>query len=300
MVTGLLEALGAAACFGVASVLQTFGARAAHPSTGSRKNSGVDAKLLAGAVRQGTYTAGLALDGAGFLLELLALRTLPIYAVGAALAASLAVTAVTAARLLHARLGPVEWSAVATVCGGLALLGLASGTEGGSHGTAPLRWALLAAAAAVPALGAAAGRLPGRARAAALGLGAGFGFGVVEVAVRLIDALRPAALFTNPALYALLLGGAAAFLLLTSALHRGSVTVATAGMVIGETIGPALVGVLALDDRTRNGWAPAAVAGFALAVLGALALARFGEPADPGAATDPATAAPLAVPTSRP
>ena len=104
-----------------------------------------------------------------------------------------------------------------------------------------------------------------------LGLGAGVGFGVVEVAVRLINSAD----FANPALYALLVGGAAGFLLLTSALQGGSVTTATAGMVIGETIGPALVGVVWLDDRTRDGLAWVAIAGFAVAVAGALALARL-------------------------
>ena len=44
--------------------------------------------------------------------------------------------------------------------------------------------------------------------------------------------------FTSPALYALLLGGAAAFLLLTSAFARGSVTTATAGLVLAETLLP--------------------------------------------------------------
>jgi len=277
MIAGMLAALGAAACFGVASVLQAVAARAAEPGSGS----GVDTKLLLQAVRRGPYVAGLALDTVGFAMELIALRTLPIYAVGAALAASLAVTAVTASRILKTALSAQEWTAVGTVCGGLALLALAAGGEGHHHGGTALRWSTLAAAAAVPVLGAAAGRLPGRARAAALGLGAGFGFGVVEVAVRLIDDLHPAELFTNPALYALPLGASAAFLLLTSALQRGSVTAATAGMVIGETIGPALVGVLSLGDRTRDGWTPAAVTGFALAVLGALVLARFGEVTPP-------------------
>src|SRR5262249_5490310 len=121
------------------------------------------------------------------------------------------------------------------------------------------------------------GRLPERARAGALGLGSGFGFGVVEVAVRCIGGITAPALLGNPAFYGLLLGGAGAFLLLTSALQRGSVTAATAGMVLGETVGPPRVGVLALADRTRHGWAPAALAGFLLALLGALALARFGE-----------------------
>lgn len=97
------------------------------------------------------------------------------------------------------------------------------------------------------------------------------------MAVRLIDDISLASL-ANPALYALLLGGGAAFLLLTSALQRGSVTVATAGMVLGETIGPAVVGVVWLGDSTREGLAWLAVLGFAVAVVGALALARFGEP----------------------
>ncbi|MCM2421168.1 hypothetical protein [Streptomyces sp. RKAG293] len=273
MVVGMLCALGAAVCFGIASVFQAVAARAATPGSGS----GVDARLLMRALRQWRYVAGLGLDTAGFALELVALRVLPIYAVGAALAASLAVTAVAAARMLKVRLRGVEWAAVAAVCGGLGMLGLASGREGDGVGSTALRWGVLATSFAVLGLGVIAGRLPDRARAAALGFGAGIGFGVVEVSVRLVDDLSPGAVLTNPAAYALLIGGGAAFLLLTSALQRGSVTAATAGMVIGETVGPALVGVIALGDRTRPGLAPLAFAGFALAVLGALALARFGE-----------------------
>ncbi|GAA3221570.1 hypothetical protein GCM10020256_28420 [Streptomyces thermocoprophilus] len=48
-------------------------------------------------------------------------------------------------------------------------------------------------------------------------------------------------------------------------------------MVIGETVGPAAVGVLWLGDRTREGLAWLAVLGFVVAVAGALMLARFGE-----------------------
>ncbi|MFJ2111208.1 hypothetical protein ACIOEX_04660 [Streptomyces sp. NPDC087850] len=265
----MICALGSAVCFGTASVLQAAATRATTPGTGS----GVDPALLLRALRQWRYGAGLGLDGAGFVLQIVALRSLPIYAVGAALAASLAVTAVVAARVLGVRLSSTEWAAVAVVCGGLAMLGLASGAEGGGTGSSALRWSLLGVAGAVLLAGTVAGRLPDRPRALVLGLGAGFGFGVVEVAVRLIDSANLA----NPALYALLLGGGAAFLLLTSALARGSVTTATAGMVLGETIGPALVGVVWLGDRTRPGLEWLAVTGFAVAVAGALALARFGE-----------------------
>ncbi|WP_405679473.1 hypothetical protein OG292_13740 [Streptomyces sp. NBC_01511] len=269
----MICALGSAVCYGTASVLQAVAARAAEPGTGS----GVDAALLLRALRQWRYLAGLALDGLGFVLQIVALRSVPIYAVGAALAASLAVTAVVAARLLRVRLSGAEWAAVGVVCAGLALLGLSSGAEGTESGPAALGPAMLGVAAAVLLAGAVAGRLPDRSRALVLGFGAGTGFGVVEVSVRLIDGFTPGELVTNPAVYALLLGGGAAFLLLTSAFQRGSVTTATAGMVIGETIGPALVGVVWLGDRTRAGLGWLAVVGFAVAVAGALALARFGE-----------------------
>ncbi|WP_307183542.1 hypothetical protein [Streptomyces canus] len=270
-------ALGASVCFGTATVLQAMAARAAD--TGGRDGEGTAfaVTLFLGAVRQWRYLAGLALDGVGFLLQIAALRSVPIYAVGAALASSLAVTAVVSARLLRVRLSAGEWGAVGVVCAGMALLGIASGTEGDRGGPSALKYAMLGTALAVLGLSLLGGRLPERGRALALGLGAGFGFGVVEVAVRLIDSLAPSALLANPATYALLVGGGAAFLSLTSALQRGSVTTATAGMVIGETIGPALVGVVWLGDRTREGLAWVAVLGFAVAVAGALALARFGE-----------------------
>ncbi|MGW0904075.1 hypothetical protein [Streptomyces sp. NPDC002853] len=273
----MICALGSAVCFGTASVFQAIAARATAPGTGS----GVDPALLLRAVKQWRYVVGLGLDGLGFLLQIVALRSIPIYAVGAALAASLAVTAVVASRMLRVRLSGVEWAAVGVVCAGLAMLGLASGDEGERTGSTTLRYVLLGVAVGVLLLGAVTGRLSGRGRAPALGLGAGLGFGVVEVAVRLIDDVSPGALVRNPATYALLVGGGAAFLLLTSALQRGSVTTATAGMVIGETVGPAVVGVVWLGDRTRSGMEWVAVLGFAIAVAGALALARFGEASAP-------------------
>lgn len=280
----MLYALGAALCFGTATALQARAARLAEEAEGA-------VGLLLKAARQVPYLTGLALDSLGFLLEVIALRSIPVYAVGAAMAASLAVTAVVAGPLLDVRLRRAEWVSVLTVCGGMALLALGSGKEGSGHGNASMRWVLLIGSVVLLLL--AGGRLawlPRGARAAVLGLASGFGFGIVELAVRLLDPLTPHALLTNPAAYSLFVGGAAAFLLLTSALRRGSVNAATSAMVLGETIGPALVGILALHDATRPGWAPAALLGFALAVVGAMALARFGEgvPASPEPAPSPA------------
>jgi len=101
--------------------------------------------------------------------------------------------------------------------------------------------------------------------------------------VRLVDVVDPtkAAFYTNPALYSAAGGGAAGFLLLTSALHRGSVTTTVAAMVVGETIAPALVGVVWLGDSARHGLGWLVVLGFVVAVSATLVLARFGEAPTP-------------------
>jgi drug/metabolite transporter (DMT)-like permease len=276
MLIGLLLALGCSVCYGTATVLQAAATRSVNSGD---SESGVDAALLLRALRQWRYLVGIALDGLGFVLQVAALRLVPIYVVAAAIAASLAVTAIVAAWVLSTRLSAMEWAAVAVVCASLAMLGVAAGPEGTGHGPPGLGWALLVIAALVFAAGAAAGRLSDRTRALVLGFGAGAGFGVDEIAVRLIDSidLTQASFYANPAVYALVAGGAAGFLLLTSALSRGSVTTAVAGMVVGETVGPALVGVAWLGDRTRPGLGWMVEAGFAVAVIAALALSRFGE-----------------------
>ena len=279
MLIGFLLALGCSVCYGTASVLQAAATRSVEAGSGS----GVDTVLLLRAARQWRYLVGVGLDAVGFLLQVAALRLVPIYVVAAALAASIAVTGIAAAWLLSARLTRGEWTAVGVVCASLVVLALAAGPGHFRHAPAGLGWALLGVVAAIFIAGAVAGRLPDRPRALALGLAAGTGFGVIEVGVRLIEVIDPTkrAFYTNPALYAAAAGGAAGFLLLTSALHRGSVTTAVAGMVIGETIAPAFVGVVWLGDSARDGLGWMVIAGFVVAVSATLVLARFGEAPQP-------------------
>jgi drug/metabolite transporter (DMT)-like permease len=285
MVWSLVGAFTAAVCFGWASVLQAVAARA-DPS-----GAGVDPRLLVRLSRQLPFLLGIGLDLAGFAAELAALRSLPLFVVQAVVAANLAVTAVVAAWLLKARLSGREWAAVTAVCAGLALLGLASGPEHPAAVSLTFRLALLACACAMGAVGVAAGRLRGEARSAVLGLVAGLGFGVVAIGARVVTSLSPVHLARDPATYAVAVGGLMAFLFFATALQRGSVTTTTATMVVAETVVPALVGVLALGDDPRRGFAAVAVAGFFLAVAGALALARFGEVAADGAEAVPAPVA---------
>lgn len=153
---------------------------------------------------------------------------------------------------------------------------LSSTTAGEGRGL--LVATLLLAVAAVPLA-----RLGGSRGATARSV-AGLAFGATAIASRvlpgdlslthLLGAVEE--LLRIPATYALLVGGALALLSYSIALQRGSVTQATAPLVVGETVAPAPVGVLLLGDHARPGWGWVAVVGFVLAVAGAVSLARHG------------------------
>jgi drug/metabolite transporter (DMT)-like permease len=269
---GLLCAFFAAVCYGVASALQAVAARAARDDGG-----GLDPRLLFRLLRQWRYVLGTSLDIVGFVAQAAALRVLPLFVVQAAQAASIAVTAVLAARWFRMALSPVEWTSVGAVCAGLALLGSAAESEGTAHASPAFHDGLLVGALALGVLAVVAGRLADPVRTVALGLVGGLSFGAVGMAVRVLPDLAPLSLVRDPAAYALIVAGILGAWCYAAALQRGGVVAATAMVLLGETVPPAVIGLVLLGDHTRPGWLPVAVAGFVVALAGALALARFGE-----------------------
>jgi drug/metabolite transporter (DMT)-like permease len=285
MIVGIIMALLSAICYGLGSALQAKSA-SVEADTG-----GVDARLLVRLAKRGPFALGMVLDVVGFVAQFVSLRYLAVFVVQAVQAGNLAVTALAAVPLLGSRLRGREWAAVAAVCVGLVLLAVAAGTERADPVHGSVRWSLLIGAVALTVLGAAVGRITARWSPIALGGVAGLGFGVLALAARVLTDLSPAHLVRDPAAYALLLGGFVSFLLYATALQRGTVTIVTAAVVIGETVLPAVIGIVVLGDRTRPGFVPVAAAGFAVAVAGALMLARFGEGGAPPASLHPAPAA---------
>jgi drug/metabolite transporter (DMT)-like permease len=269
---GLVSALFSAVCYGVSSTMQAIAARATADD-----RQGVDPRLMIRLLGQWRYLAGLGLDLVGLVAQVTALRVLPLFLVQAAQAAAVPVTALLAVRIFHARLSALEWGAIGLVCAGLSLLGAAAKSEGAGHVGIAVHWGLLIAAGLLLLLGLAGGSLPDPARGVALGLVSGLGFGALGIAVRIIPSLAPADLIRDPATYAVILAGITGAWFYASALQRGSVVSATAMNLLGETVPPALIGVLLLGDETRAGWTPAGVAGFVLALAGAVVLARFGQ-----------------------
>lgn len=263
-----LAAFGAAAAFGVAAVLQAIASRQ------ERTVRGLDPLLLVRLLRHPAFLGALALNLTGFAFHLIALRSLTLYLAQAVISSSVAVTALLGARVLGTRLSRPAVLAVLAVCAGLALL-TATASEAGQTTAVGAGPALLSAAAAVAVAGALVARLPGAAGAALLGLVAGLGFAVVAVAGRLLPEGSVSALVRAPATYALVASGVVAFLLYATALQRAAVLTSTAPLVLGQTVAPAAVGVLALGDRVPAGSLPVAATGLLLAVGGSAFLARY-------------------------
>ncbi len=258
-------------CTGTAALLQTIGVRRI------RSFAGVDPRLLWQLVRSVPYVAGLTCNGASFGLSLLALRSLPLFVVQAIVAANLAVIAILATVVLGARLRMGEWLAVAAVIAGVVLLIVSASPAPADQLAWAGRWALFGFTLVLGAVSFVLGR--SLHHAGMIGLLAGLAFGSNAFAARVIGTVDLGAawqLLADPAAYALVLGGVLGPLLYATALQRGSVTVASAMAIVGQTLGPALAGRLLLGGHTHLGLA--AYAGFVVTVVGAVALARHACP----------------------
>lgn len=268
MLLGLGAALGAAVVFGVATVLQALGARRVPGATG------LDLRLLPRLLREPAILAALALNFVGFVLHLVAIRTLPLYLAQAGIAASLVVTASLAIRMFDDRLTRGQWGAVAAVPVGLAVLAAAAGQKGQGPGAGAYTVGLFVAVGVIAVAGWLCGRSGHPVVPAVLGLLAGLAFAADSVAIRLLPGFSPLDLWRAAPTYAFLASASLGFLLYSTALQRGAVTAATAPMIVAQTAAPAVVGVL-LGDDVRPGYLPAAAFGLMLTTVGTARLARF-------------------------
>ena len=164
MVFAYAAALLCAVCYGLASVLQSIGARRVEAS------EAIDARSLARIATQLPYLIGLGLDGTAWLLSLLALAQLPLFVVQAMVAGAIGFTVLFAALFQHLR--PTARQIAFIVVLALGLLGLAlSGAPEEARRTSPAyAWGMWAGVIAIALIGAlVAKKMRGDRAAAALG-----------------------------------------------------------------------------------------------------------------------------------
>lgn len=284
MVLGIVIAVIGALAFAAAAVLQALGAEQVSQHAAireeRRRSAGAHPSLKSTALTMLTvpFLIGFAFDLVGFVATIASARLIPLFLSQTIISARLVATALLAMVVLKVHLALRDWIAGAVVVVSLALLAASAGREGVDHPTW-MRWAVLVAGPALIVLGLLLMRRLKKHIASVTGLIAGAVFGVMAVASRILVGVEPfdlVVLFTDPALYALLISGIGGFYLFTVALQTGSVNGAAAALVVGQTVLPGAVGIAFLGDVTRAGWGPVAIVAFIAAVGGGVALASSG------------------------
>jgi drug/metabolite transporter (DMT)-like permease len=266
--TGLVAGLVSAAVFGVAAVGQARGVRSFDDSPDD---------LLA-FVRLTVTDLGswlvLVAYGVGFVLHAVAIQQLPLYLAQVLVAMSLPVTAVTSS-LVERRLSGRQWGSVVVLTLGLVLVAAGAGAPGPAISSPAFA---VAVSAGVVGLGLLA--LWGRHRGGALlGVLAGLGYAGTAIGVRGVT--TPVDVVVVVAALSVPLFGVLAFWVYSLGMRRAVIATATAPMVGLQTLLPALLGIVFLQDRVRAGWWPALLVGLALATVAAISLTRGGERPEP-------------------
>ncbi|MFJ8628010.1 hypothetical protein ACIRD3_34965 [Kitasatospora sp. NPDC093550] len=287
MIIGLVTAVAASACYGTGSVLQAVGSRrsareeaAKGATTATTEHGGPSLSSTAKAAVTWEFILGTVLDLVGFGLGALAARLLPLFLSQTIISANLVITALLSIKLLGIRLKQLEWASIGVLCSALVLLAVSAGPEGGHHADMSFHWWLLIVTTVLLVGGSLVVRRMGANGAIVAGLLSGLGFGGLGVGVRILNGVDPfelGTLLSDPALYAILVGGLGGMYIHTVALQIGSVNGATAALVVGETVLPGAVGVLWLGDSSKPGLGWLGVVGFLLAVVSAVGVAYFGQ-----------------------
>lgn len=261
---GVAAAVLSAVCFGVAAVVQASAVRELGTATDSLRWLAVQMW-----VRPALLVVVIAYL-AGFFLHAVAIWMLPLYLAQATVSLSLPITAWSAARRLHEPMGRGAWAAVVAVVAGLGLLAFGSGAAGTDGLGAPLIGSLWLLVALLVVAGTSGGFAGGSVWGALAGLGyAGTAIGVRGVTgAEETDGTRLLSALVVPAL------GMLAFWLYSMAMGRGSVAVASALVIVGQTLIPAAVGLVFLGDRIGTGRDWAVLLGMAAAMGGAIILSR--------------------------
>jgi len=273
MVFAYAAALLCAVCYGLASVLQSIGARRVEAS------EAIDARSLARIATQLPYLIGLGLDGTAWLLSLLALAQLPLFVVQAMVAGAIGFTVLFAALFQHLR--PTARQIAFIVVLALGLLGLAlSGAPEEARRTSPAyAWGMWVGVIAIALFGAlVAKKMRGDRAAAALGCLSGLAFGGTALCARALVADVSISDLRDPLLWGMLAYGALGLIFFASALQRGSVTVATAWLFTAETVVPSIIGLTILGDSARPGFALIAAISFVVTIVAAVGLTLVSPP----------------------
>lgn len=289
---GIIAAMMAAVAYGMSTVLRALGARRVavaereeaqeqqRPAPEADPSSPPTMSSTLATLGDPAFILGTVLVIIGFAGGAVAARFLPLFLAQSIVSANLVVTALVGTFMLNITLHTRDWLAIWMVVLSLCLLGISSSPHAQDHARMSFHWALLATSFAVGAIGLFGVYRLGKYAAFVGGFCGGLQFGVIAIAVRVLEGVQPfdpVRLLTDPAAWAIAVAGASGFYVQTVALQVGAVNGVTAVLVVGETAGPSLIGVLFLGDHAQAGLGWLAVTGFVGSVIGAILVAWYGS-----------------------
>lgn len=152
MVFAYAAAILCAVCYGLASVLQSIGARRVEAS------ESIDARSLPRIATQIPYLVGLGLDGTAWLLSLLALSRLPLFVVQAMVAGAIGFTVLFAALFQHLRPTGRQVAFILVLAAGLLGLALSGAPEEARRTPPAYSWGMWAGVIVIAVIGAVAAK----------------------------------------------------------------------------------------------------------------------------------------------
>jgi drug/metabolite transporter (DMT)-like permease len=264
----LAAAFGCSLSIGIAAVLEKAGADR------EERTSSLRLRLLWRLLHDWPYVLGLVLDGASFVLTIVAVQNLPLFVVEPIIALNVVITALIEGVLLHRRLRAVAWAAIAGILLGLSLLGLAAAPQRAHSAIEGVRWAVIVMPLGIAGIGSVIAARAQHTATIALGVLDGVAFGGTAIAGRMLSFSHPYwQVLLSPILWSMLAYGLVGLLLFTIALQRSHASIVGASTTAAQTIVPILVGVVFLGDAPRdNAWA-LAISGTVLTLAGTLTIA---------------------------
>ena len=227
-------------------------------------------------VRRGSlYAVGLFVDVLGWVLAVVALRSLPVFAVQAIVAGQTAVTVVLAHLVLRSSIRALDLFAIAGTGIGLAVLAASATADATRTASPDVVTAVLMGLLFVVLLVALS---PVHRGSVGRSVIAGLAFGGSAVSVRALLLLPGStstaqALLAQPLTYAVIGYAAIGVPMYAAALRHGAAAVPSAIVTMIEVVFPGAIAMALLGDGIRPGWWLPAVTGLVVAAVGVTVLA---------------------------
>lgn len=271
----MLFALGSSLMYAAASVLQHRGA-SDQPDEQSMKLG-----LLVRLVQHPAWLIGLVCDGAGYVLQFLALGHGPIDVVQPLLVCGLLFALPIGAAWAGWRLSAASWGYAVMVCAGLAVFLAVASPAAGTNNTSLRNWIVMLTTVTVVSAGLVLLGQSGnsRRRALLLSTAAGVVYGaaaaLTKTSAHLLDrGIVPVFVHWQP--YVLVVAGGAGMLLSQSAFQAGALDVSLPAMSVGDPVVSIVIGALVFDEAVSSRPLPVIVqlVSLALMIAGVILLAR--------------------------